>query len=90
MAHWLVRGSRPIIIVDWSELKADRSWHLLRAAVPVGGRTLTLLDMVFPVGQQGSPQAEKPFLHRLAQVVSPGVCPILVTDAGASYSFRAA
>lgn len=82
MARWLVRGPRPVIVVDWSDLKADRSWHLLRAAVPVGGRTLTLLDMVFPAGQQGSPQAEKQFLHRLAQVVPPGVRPIVVTDAG--------
>lgn len=68
MGRWLVRGPRPIIVVDWSDLKADRSWYLLRAAVPVGGRTLTLLDMVFPAGQQGSPQAEKQFLHRLAHV----------------------
>lgn len=82
MARWLVRSPHPVIVVDWSDLKADRSWHLLRAAVPVGGRTLTLLDMVFPAGQQGSPRAEKQFLHRLAQVVPPGVCPILVTDAG--------
>ena len=55
MARWLVRSDQPVIIVDWSDLKPDRSWHLLRAAIPVGGRTLTILDMVFPAGQQGSP-----------------------------------
>ena len=48
MNRWLVRSEQPVIIVDWSDLKADRSWHLLRASIPVGGRTLTLLDMVFP------------------------------------------
>ena len=82
MNRWLIRGDQPIIVVDWSDLKADRSWHLLRAAIPVGGRTLTLLDMVFPAGLQGSPKAEKQFLHRLAEVLPSGVCPIVVTDAG--------
>ncbi len=82
MARWLVRSKQPIIIIDWSDLKADRSWHLLRAAMPVGGRTLPILDMVFPGGKQGSPKAEKQFLQRLADVLPEDVCPILVTDAG--------
>lgn len=82
MVRWLVRSDQPVIIVDWSDLKADRSWHLLRAAIPVGGRTLTVLDMVFPAGQQGSPKTEKQFLRRLAAVLPKNVTPILVTDAG--------
>ena len=57
MARWLLRGPHPVIVLDWCDLKADRRWHLLGAAVPVGGRTLTILDMVFPDGQQGSPAA---------------------------------
>jgi hypothetical protein len=82
MVRWLVRSEQPVIVVDWSDLKANRSWHLLRAAIPVGGRTLTVLDMVFPAGQQGSPRAEKQFLQRLAMVLPKKVRPILVTDAG--------
>lgn len=82
MARWLVRSRQPVIVIDWSDLKADRSWHLLRAAMPVGGRTLPILDMVFPAGQQGSPKAEKRFLQRLAQVLPSDARPILVTDAG--------
>lgn len=82
MARWLLRGPHPVIVLDWCDLKADRRWHLLRAAVPVGGRTLTLLDRVFPDGQQGSPAAEKQFLQRLATRIPEGVRPILVTDAG--------
>ena len=56
MARWLLRGSQPVIVIDWTDLKADKLWCLLRAAVPVGGRTLTLLDMVFPGKEQGSPR----------------------------------
>ena len=82
MAQWLVRTTHPVIIVDWSDLKADLSWHVLRAAVPIGGRTLPLLDMVFPGGQQGTPKAERKFLKRLKAVLPDGVRPILVTDAG--------
>ncbi len=82
MARGLLRGSHPLIVVDWSDLKADRSGHLLRAAVPVGGHTLTLLDRVFSNGQQGSPEAERLFLQRLARIIPPGVQPIVITDAG--------
>ncbi len=35
MTRWLVRSKQPVIVLDWSDLKADRSWHLLRAAIPV-------------------------------------------------------
>jgi hypothetical protein len=82
MARWLLRGDQPVIVIDWSDLKADKSWCLLRAAVPVGGRTLPVLDMVFPGAQAGSPQAEKQFLERLKHVVPDTATPILVTDAG--------
>ncbi|MDN5924754.1 MAG: IS4 family transposase [Xanthomonadales bacterium] len=82
MARWLLRGEQPIIVIDWSDLKADRSWCLLRAAVPVGGRTLPVLDMVFPGALGGSPKAEERFLQRLKQLVPDTATPILVTDAG--------
>ena len=82
MARWLLRGPHPVIVLDWCDLKADRSWHLLRAAVPVGGRTMTILDMVFPDGQQGSPAAEKQFLQHLSVLLPKDARPILVTDAG--------
>ncbi|HZW17789.1 MAG TPA: IS4 family transposase [Luteimonas sp.] len=82
MARWLLRGPQPVIVIDWSDLKPDKSWCLLRAAVPVGGRTLTLLDMVVPGRQQGAPGAEKRFLQQLRAIVPEDVTPILVTDAG--------
>lgn len=48
MARWLPRGTCLVIVIDWSDLKPEKSWCLPRATVPVGGRTLTLLDMVVP------------------------------------------
>jgi hypothetical protein len=82
MARWLLRGPCPVIVTDWCRLKADGRWHLLRAAVPVGGRTVTLLDMVFAQRAQATPKAERQFLTELARLVPLEVRPILVTDAG--------
>ncbi len=82
MVRWLVRTPRPVILVDWCRLKASGQWHLLRAAVPVGGRTLTLFEMTFPERLLGSPQAEREFLQRLKTLLPEDVAPILVTDAG--------
>jgi len=45
----LLKGiSRVIVLIDWSPLCANQQWQLLRAAIPVGGRTLTLYEQVHP------------------------------------------
>lgn len=82
MARWLLRGKHPVILVDWSDLKRDGAWVLLRAAVPVGGRALTLYEHIYPARQVNSPNAQETFLKALAQVVPSGIQPVLVTDAG--------
>jgi hypothetical protein len=71
-----------VIAVDWCRLKGDGRWHLLRAAVPVGGRTLTLLEQVFPERELASPKAERRFLERLNALLPEHSRPILITDAG--------
>lgn len=81
-ARWLVRGSRPIIVIDWSDLKTDGSLHLLRAGIPVGGRTLTVLEAIYPERQKNSPRAERQFLQRLRALLPSDAKPIIVTDAG--------
>jgi hypothetical protein len=82
MANWLIRHDHPIIVIDWSELRDDNRWHVLRAGIPVGGRTLTILEQVYPQSLQGSPRAEKPFLNQLQSLIPAHVRPIIVTDAG--------
>ncbi len=73
---------RPIILVDWSDLTADRRWQLLRAALPVGGRALTVYEEVHPLGRLTNPQVHRAFLRTLHQLVPSGITPIVVTDAG--------
>lgn len=82
MARWLVRSPRPVIVIDWSDLKVDGSLHLLRAGIPVGGRTLTVFEEIHPERKKNSPSVEWAFLQKLKALLPPEVIPIIVTDAG--------
>jgi hypothetical protein len=82
MAAWLIRQPRPVLLVDWADLKRDGRWCLLRAAVPVGGRTLTVLERIFPIACMNTPKAQRAFLVELKQLLPGDITPILVTDAG--------
>ena len=39
---------RPMIVIDWSDLPDNRRFVLLRASLPMEGRSLTLYEEVFP------------------------------------------
>jgi hypothetical protein len=82
MTRWLIRSPTPLILIDWSDLHEDCRWQLLRAAIPVGGRTITILELVFPESMKGSPRAEKQLLLKLQAMLPKTIKPILVTDAG--------
>jgi hypothetical protein len=78
----LQQVSEAIIAIDWSPLCADQQWHLLRAAIPVGGRSLTLYEEVHPRSKLGNRKIQHQFLDRLATMI-PSTCqPIIVADAG--------
>lgn len=79
---WLIRSPRPVLIVDWSELKSDGHWHLLRAAVVARGRTITVYEEVHPEARKHHPTVHAAFLAQLQALLPKGACPILVTDAG--------
>jgi len=72
----------PLIVVDWSDLTADRRWQLLRAAIPIGGRCLTLYEEVHPLARFGNPHVHRAFVHKLKALLPEGVKPTLITDAG--------
>lgn len=74
--------AEPVIIVDWSDLTADRRWQLLRAALPVGGRALTLYEEVHPLRHFANPRVHRLFLARLKALLPENACPVLITDAG--------
>jgi len=81
-ATLLLGNNRPVIIVDWSDFELDRQWLMLKAAVPVGGRAISLYERVFPFRRYNSPGAHREFLHALRSILPDGCRPIIVTDAG--------
>lgn len=72
----------PIILIDWSPLCADQSWQLLRAALPVGGRSLTLYEEVHPRSKLGSRRIQHEFLKQLAALIPARCRPVVVADSG--------
>ncbi len=79
---WLLRMPRPVLIVDWSDVRADRRWQLLRAAVVARGRAITVYEEVHPLARLGSPRVEAAFLKRLRGLLPAAARPILLADAG--------
>lgn len=82
MAKWLLKATRPIIVVDWSDLQVHGLKFLLRAGVPVKGQTITVLEEVYEEHEKQKPHIEREFLRRLKAILPAGVRPIIVTDAG--------
>lgn len=82
LTRWVVRQGRPVIVVDWSDLKADGRFRLLRAGLAVDGRTLTLYEEVHARAKSGQVKVETAFLGRLARVLPTDCRPIVITDAG--------
>jgi hypothetical protein len=74
----LARVREPLILIDWSDLKADQSLHVLRASLPVGERSLTLYEEVHP---QKKPAVHPRFLRHLSTLMPPGAAPIVIADA---------
>lgn len=83
LAQMVLNGvKRPVIIVDWTEVAWNQKFHLLRAAIPVGGRTMTVYEEVHPRSAHTSRRVHRRFLQKLKMIVGDSCKPILVTDAG--------
>lgn len=72
----------PIILVDWSDLDPRKQHFLLRAATAVKGRSITLMEEIYPLSQKEKPSVHKAFMSRLKASLPEGCKPIVVTDAG--------
>lgn len=73
---------RPVILIDWSDFSADRGQQLLRAAVPIGGRALTLYDELHPYDKLANRAVQHRFLDQLQALLPAGCRPIIIADAG--------
>jgi len=73
---------RPVIIVDWSDMDECKRHFLLRASVPIEGRSLTLYEEVHTVTSKEKPKVHEHFLQTLQKMLPSHCRPIIVTDAG--------
>jgi len=88
LARMLLAGvAEPLIAVDWSDLKEDQSLHLLRASLPLGGRSLTLYEEVHTQSNLGNRQVQHRFLHQLKALLPATAQPIIVADSGFKVPF---
>lgn len=76
------KATRPIILVDWSDLDGYKGHFLLRATLASHGRGICLYEEVHDVKTKEKPKTHQRFLANLAKVLDETSKPIIVTDAG--------
>lgn len=83
LTGWLV-GSQPhpVFLIDWSDLDKAKRHQVLRAALVVAGRALTLYEEVHGPQTALKADTQERFLQRLKALLPAGCVPVLVTDAG--------
>jgi hypothetical protein len=65
----------PLISVEWSALDESKRHFLLRASVPIEGRSLTLYEEVHTMRSKEKPKVHEQFLKTLQKMLPPGVVP---------------
>ena len=82
MTETLVADDKhPIIIVDWSPINGSEIFQVLRASIPMGGRSLTLYEKVYPESELNTEAAHQALLDTLETCLPVGCQPIILSDA---------
>ena len=70
MSATLLSGAqRPVILVDWSDFEPGHRWLMLKAAVAVHGRAITVYEEAHRLSSYNNPGTHRRFLGRLARVI---------------------
>lgn len=80
--QWVPETSRPVILVDWSDLDDYKNAFLISATLVVDGRPITLYLEVHPLARKEKPEIHKHFLATLKGLLPENCHPIIVADAG--------
>lgn len=82
LCHMFCTAKHPVISVDWSDLDEHKGHFLLRAAIAVKGRPITLYQEVHTNKTRDKAKTHKAFLAILHTLVPTRCQPVIVTDAG--------
>jgi hypothetical protein len=69
--------NRPWIIVDWSPVPNSKN-HILRAALVMEGRALSVYEEVHPKSKENNPEVHKEFLSKLKNMLAKNCKPIII------------
>jgi hypothetical protein len=75
-------SSRPMILIDWSDLDTHKGCFLLRASVAFNGRGVAIYQEIHGMSTKEKRGTHKAFLAKLKTIIDDDVEPIIVTDAG--------
>lgn len=81
LARRILSSTRPQILIDWTEVTANRLC-VLCATVAFDGRSIPIYAEAHPKKFLSNPTVEREFLRRLREVLPEHCRPILVMDAG--------
>jgi hypothetical protein len=81
IASYFAGIKHPLIHIDWSTVY-NYNFVMLRAAVSVDGRAITIYEEVYAEEMHCSPIAHKTFISNLAKILPAHAVPIICTDAG--------
>ena len=73
---------QPVILVDWSDIVEQDRLMLIRAALVVDGRAITLYESIYTLKYYNKPRTHQQFLRELKTLLPKQCIPIIVTDAG--------
>lgn len=83
LCHYLcAKQTRPVILIDWSDIIEQERLMLIRPALAVDGRAIPLYEAIYPLKHYNSPKTHKQFLNELGELLPEHCRPIIVTDAG--------
>ena len=73
---------RPVILVDWADSTLEHKQLILKAAVAVKGRAISIYEEVHPMRRYNNSETHRRFLWWLKSVLPERCRPIVVTDPG--------
>jgi len=71
----------PVLIADWSPIPGNEIFQLLRIAIPMGGRSLTIYEECFEEKKLNTTEVHDTFLDELEAILPEGCQPIILSDA---------
>lgn len=82
LEHIIGSQTKPLILVDWSDLDTGKKHFLIRASTPLDGQSITLYEEIHTIKTKEKRITHQQFLTQLKTLLPDDCYPVIVTDAG--------